>query len=79
MVEQGTHKPLVVGSNPSLATTPEANQADHRLIFLFIGWVGGSFFGLCIESKPKKLYYGMDMVSWWGMAGCLWAHRLKTK
>ena len=33
MVEQGTHKPLVVGSNPSLATSHITKSGGLRLIF----------------------------------------------
>jgi hypothetical protein len=35
MVEQGTHKPLVVGSNPSLATQARA-LAVHLLLRGFL-------------------------------------------
>ena len=52
MVEQGTHKPLVVGSNPSLATEKRASpriacqHAHGFLPWAFMCKKGGLFGGL---------------------------------
>ena len=42
MVEQGTHKPLDVGSNPTLATT----YLTHWHILIEYGWSFGMIFQL---------------------------------